>query len=62
MAQYPTMEQMALILKSNGWCTLWSEDNWIKQSWLTDRKINVDWAGMNIYRAYDYFMNEELRK
>lgn len=55
--KYPTMEQMVVILESNGWTTLWSPDYWIKSSWLTDKRINVDKAGMTIYQAFDNFMD-----
>lgn len=53
-----TYQMMAAVLTSNGWQTLWADNNWIKSCWLDDRKINVDWAGMSTEKAFEKCMEE----
>ena len=56
---YPTQEQMKLIVQSNGWTTLWSPDYWIKSEWLAPKSgVNVDWAGMSLVHAYERVMEQ----
>lgn len=53
-----TYEEKALILRSHGWETLWSEDNWIKSVWREDRRLNLDWAGSSTDNAFEQVMKE----
>ena len=43
---------MSMILKANGWETLWSEDNWIKSN---VQYSNKDMAGISTVRAFNFF-------
>lgn len=52
-----TIEQKRQIAKSNGWQSLWSEDNWVRTSWLNDRKINIDWAGESLDHVIKGILN-----
>lgn len=56
----PTKEQMALLLRSNGWQTLWSENYWIKREWLQgpNKIANIDWAGLDTEAAFYCMMKE----
>lgn len=43
-------------LKSLGWRTLWSEDNWIHESWI-GKVANIDWAGVSLEDAFNQSIN-----
>lgn len=54
---YPTHEQMKLIVESNGWTTLWSSDYWVRSEWLKPKSgVNVDWAGTTLVGVYEQVM------
>jgi hypothetical protein len=47
MEETLTREQKIVFIKSNGWFSMWSEDNW-----LTSREGNHDWGGRSLESAY----------
>jgi hypothetical protein len=47
MEETLTREQKIAFIKSNGWFSMWSEDNW-----LTSREGNHDWGGRSLESAY----------
>ena len=51
-----TKEEMINYLKSNGWFTIWNEDNWIHNG-----VGNCDWGGRSLESAYQQCLedNEE---
>lgn len=40
-------------LRENGWTDLWHPNNWVKKEWFDNPKINIDWAGISLDKAYD---------
>jgi hypothetical protein len=51
-------ETKADYLRSRGWYTLWSEDNWLDGS---QTYSNPDWAGMTTDAAYIQAKKKDLR-
>lgn len=41
-----------VILKQNGWYTLWSEDNWLQEN---KSYTNPDWSGISTHDAFNRF-------
>ena len=54
----PTYEQMAALLRSNGWETLWSENFWVRTKLLANPRINIDWAGCDTESAFKILLKE----
>jgi hypothetical protein len=48
-----TKEMMEFALRTNGWHTMWNEDNWIKKE-----STNPDWGGMPLTTAFNKLLKE----
>ena len=53
-----TRNEKDKFLRKTGWTDLWHPDNWIKEDWFDDPKMNVDLAGMSLDDAYKKAIEE----
>lgn len=51
-AEIENYDKKAELLRRNGWDTLWHDDNWVKDEWKKDPKMNIDWAGLETDKAF----------
>jgi hypothetical protein len=55
---YNQLQKREYVL-ANGWSTQWSEDNYVKDEWRDNPKVNIDWAGCNLDTAFNLTIKKE---